>query len=298
MSNIEQESYTTYKDWIDTPELNDDNHSENTGEDIVYEGVPSQPFDRLMINGNRFYVIDGNLYIPSVTTILKCVSQDGINAWRKRIGHEQANIISNSAAQRGTIMHEICEIYIKNQHQIQLKQVTLNSTATQACEESGSFDEHISILPHITPSFVDEIRSKDLCTYFNHAFLPMLARISNVKYQEVQLYSRTHKFAGTVDCIADFDQVPSVIDFKTSSKPKLKKYISSYFLQTAAYSIAYRELTGINLENLVILIGVHPNTHQVYIENINNIYPATGLSWRESLIQLANKSVLQYNNSS
>ena len=244
-----------------------------------FEGIPSIPLERRMIDGNRFYFLDG-IGMVSVTSILKKVTQPGIDKWRSRIGNEQADMISYNAAEKGTIIHEICEMYLRH---------------AQPTHDGASIDtEQPNKFPltlYIQKQFLDKCIEHELCEYFNEAFLPMLKRISNVNYQEVQLYSRKYKYAGTVDCIAQFDNTLSIIDFKTSKSPKFKKYIDSYFLQTAAYSIAYHELTGINIEQLVILIGVSttPYSYQIFTENINNIYYKTGKSWKDSFIDLASE---------
>ena len=287
------------------------------------KGVPSTPFERITRNGNRYYFIEG-VYMPSVTTLLKVVTQPGIDAWKARVGLEYANNICTKAASNGTIVHELCEIYLKQSEKSETKRPRFPSPG-RANEQLACLDrreeqlaclerqdsrlsagdiskfkismneepDKICVSQKINPIYINDIIQGDLCTYFNEAFLPMLANISDILYQEVQLYSHTFKFAGTVDCIAKYNNKLSIIDFKTSAKPKLKKYITSYFLQTAAYSIAYKELTGFDIENLVILIGVNKSqkdsySFQVFEENINNICPTTKLSWRDSFIQIAN----------
>ena len=49
-----------------------------------------------------------------------------------------------------------------------------------------------------------------------------LDKIDNIKIQEGSLYSDEYKVAGQVDCIADYDGKPCVIDFKTSTKERKK----------------------------------------------------------------------------
>lgn len=246
-------------------------------EEIKFEGIPRIPLERKMVDGNRFYILDG-IDMISVTSILKKLTQPGIDKWRNRIGNDQANIISSNAAEKGTIIHEICEMYLRH------AQPTHDGATIHTEQQLNKFP----LTSYIQTQFLDKCIEHQLCEYFNEAFLPMIKRISNVNYQEVQLYSRKYKYAGTVDCIAQFDNTLSIIDFKTSKNQKLKKYIDSYFLQTAAYSIAYHELTGINIEQLVILIGVatSPYSYQIFTENINNIYYKTGKSWKDSFIDL------------
>ena len=63
------------------------------------------------INNMRYYVFD-KFKFPSVTTILgKMTDQSGLDAWRKRVGEKKADEISKFSANRGTVMHQLCEYY-------------------------------------------------------------------------------------------------------------------------------------------------------------------------------------------
>lgn len=238
-------------------------------------------FNKKIINDNRYYEID-NEWMPSVTSIIKIINQEGINKWKNSIGIENANKISTNAANKGTMIHYMCERYLKNKFSINDNEDSPQETSQRVMSVS---EDNPS--PQDGPSLKDGpikvlIASEDINTektlnnYFNISFIPCLNRITNIKAIEKVLYSKKYKYAGTVDCIAEFDNVLSIIDFKTSSKYKLKKYISSYFIQTSAYAIAYNEMYNIKIENLVIIIGIDTNLnnevmpYQIYIENINN----------------------------
>lgn len=81
------------------------------------------------------------------------------------------------------------------------------------------------------------------------------------------MYSDYLGIAGRVDCIAEFDGKLSVIDYKTAGKLKKKEYIGNYFQQASAYCVMFEEMTGIPINQIVIVIGVEnePNA-QVFIE--------------------------------
>jgi genome maintenance exonuclease 1 len=85
---------------------------------------------------------------------------------------------------------------------------------------------------------------------------PLLNRIDNIHYQECALWSKQLGMAGRVDCIAEFDGVLSVIDFKTSKKIKQSAHIEDYYWQTAAYSLMYEEMIGQPIHDLVIIMAV------------------------------------------
>lgn len=211
---------------------------------------------RIIYNNNRFYNIN-NFWFPSVTSILKQLSEDGISRWKQRIGKEQADKIIQYSTERGTRIHLYCELYLKNNYNM-------------------SFEVDL----------MENFNDVDI-NYFKNTFTSYLNNISNIKLLEGTLYSNKYKYAGTVDCIGEYDKQLSIIDFKTSEKPKLFNYITSYFLQTAAYSIAYEEITGIKIENLVIIIGVNSTMEtQIFTENINNICHLYNLSWKNTFLKL------------
>jgi genome maintenance exonuclease 1 len=214
---------------------------------------------RIMYNNNRFYNIN-NFWFPSVTSILKQLSEDGISRWKQRIGKEQADKIIQYSTERGTRVHLYCELYLKNNYNM-------------------SFEVDL----------MENFNDVDI-NYFKNTFTSYLNNISNIKLLEGSLYSNKYKYAGTVDCIGEYDKQLSIIDFKTSEKPKLISYITSYFLQTAAYSIAYEEITGIKIDNLVIIIGVNSTMEtQIFTENINNICHLYNLSWKDTFLKLLEK---------
>ena len=66
---------------------------------------------------------------------------------------------------------------------------------------------------------------------------------------ELVIGSETHEFGGTLDAIAYVDNIPSLIDFKTSNQIS-----ADYFLQTAAYQIALEEMGFMPLQRIILRI--------------------------------------------
>jgi genome maintenance exonuclease 1 len=95
-------------------------------------------------------------------------------------------------------------------------------------------------------------------------------RIDNIRAIEGFLWSKPLRLAGRADCIAEFDGVPSVIDFKGSTKPKRKDDIHNYFLQATAYAVMWEERTGEKIPQLAILISCDDGTTQVFVEHTKN----------------------------
>ena len=89
-----------------------------------------------------------------------------------------------------------------------------------------------------------------------HSIKPYLNKINNIHYQEQALWSAQLQMAGRVDCIAEYEGVLSVIDFKTSRKVKSHEDIEDYFWQCTAYAMMYEELIGTPIDDLVVIMAV------------------------------------------
>ena len=178
-------------------------------------------------SGRKYFTPEGNAY-PSITTVLGVLNKEGIIAWRKRVGEEEANKISQQAATRGTAVHKLAEDYIDN-----------------------------------VPDWNKGHMPTNLFS-FNQLKTILDKRLNNVWFQEEFLYSDRLKCAGQVDCIAEFDGQLSIIDFKTSRKPKKEEWITNYFIQASFYAAAFYERTGIPIKQGVILITVDGSEPQVF----------------------------------
>ena len=95
-------------------------------------------------------------------------------------------------------------------------------------------------------------------------------KIDNIYAIEGFLWSKPLRMAGRSDCIADYNGIPSVIDFKGSTRPKQKDDIHSYFLQATAYAEMWKERTGQPITQIVILVSCDDGTTQVFVENTKN----------------------------
>lgn len=191
------------------------------------------PLDRITIDGLRYYLVEGGgepQKFVSVTSVTSHYNKEKFASWRKRVGEEKANRITKAATDRGTAMHALNEKYL------------LNSLGNEL-EESDP-------LPRLL---------------FN-VIKPALNKIDNIYALESSMYSAYLSIAGTVDCIAEYDGVLSVIDFKTSEQPKPRDWIENYFVQAAAYAFMFKELTGKEPEQLVIIMACENSELEVYIE--------------------------------
>lgn len=190
---------------------------------------------------------EGVIY-PSVSSILsKTEDTSYIQEWVNSVGEEKAAIISKLATSRGTRIHELCEIHLNN------------------------------II--VKPSIFD-------VDIFN-SLKPILARIDNIRGVECQVYSEILQIAGTIDLVAEFDGVLSIIDWKTSNKMKRRGEIYSYFKQTAAYALAWRELTGEIAQNLVVIIASDD-------QNEASVFKEVPFTWIPEFIKNRKQFKLKY----
>lgn len=92
-------------------------------------------------------------------------------------------------------------------------------------------------------------------------------KINNIRALECPLYSKILGLAGRVDCVAEYNKELCVIDFKGSTKTKIKEDIENYFLQAAAYALMWQELTGEQCKKICIIMGTEAGITQVFVEN-------------------------------
>jgi genome maintenance exonuclease 1 len=186
--------------------------------------------ERETIDGVRYY------YVPDEEELLKLVSITSITShfnreifinWRKKVGEEEADKVTKAATSRGTDMHSLVENYLYNKD-----------------------------LPPVAP--IADFLFKIAKTQLNC--------INNIYALEGSLYSKQLGIAGTVDCIAEYNGELSIIDFKTSKKPKPREWIEHYFVQCMAYGCMLYELTGISVKKLVIIMACENGECVVYEE--------------------------------
>lgn len=82
-----------------------------------------------------------------------------------------------------------------------------------------------------------------------------LDNIDNIQALEVPLWSDTLALAGRVDCVAEYNGILSVIDFKGSTRQKREKDIDNYYLQGTAYAIMWHERTKTPIREFNIIVG-------------------------------------------
>lgn len=120
----------------------------------------------------------------------------------------------------------------------------------------------------------------DLCNYLllSHAhhrnFIPYINKISNVYAVEPRMYSDEMRLAGTPDWVGVYDGKVTIGDYKTKRTSQRIEWMDDYFIQATAYSRMWREHTGQQIEQIVILASSEQNTIQEFISTPSDHYNA------------------------
>ena len=193
-------------------------------EPIDFGPVPQRIDD---LPGGRVYrVPNGKLY-PSVTNVLGVLPSKGLDEWAAAVGEEQAQLAADRGVHRGSQVHESLELYINNQ----------SVPAFQSPKVRDSFDAMATTIG---------------------------AHTGTVYGQEVRTYSDTMEIAGTFDLCAQWDGIPSIIDFKTAadSRSVVEHFDTflKYSLQLYYYRCMVYERTGRDFKQLrIVMAADHEN---------------------------------------
>lgn len=189
------------------------------------------------VKGKRFYQIDDETFFPSITTVLGTTQTEekaaALEGWRNWLGKEKAATETKRAADRGTQVHLMIEQFLKK--------------------------EPINC-PAATPTDI---------AMFNSLKLKLRA-INRIYGQEVTLCSRLLEVAGRCDFIGEYEGIPVIADWKTSTNIKNLEMVQDYFIQATFYAIAHNEMFGTEIEDIVIFVGVEKGLPQVFKKKITS----------------------------
>jgi ATP-dependent exoDNAse (exonuclease V) beta subunit len=181
-------------------------------------------------NAHFYQTPTGEIY-PSITTILhetmSMEKKESLQNWKDQ--EIAADYITQEAAIIGTETHKLIENYINEIRQ------------------------------------TEDIRLLSVA-HFNN-LIPFLQKINDVHGTELRLYSNTMKLAGTSDCIATYDGELSIIDYKTKRSNQREEWMTDHFIQGTAYAQMFKELTGIEVKQIVILISSEKNSRMEFVKN-------------------------------
>lgn len=173
------------------------------------------------------YRIEGKKY-PRVTQILNIIAKPGITSWAARVGRKKVEAVIARRCELGTTVHNLIERTLKKQS------FNLGTYEKEIQTDMTLFDE-FKINTCLEPEGLEQ-----------------------------NLWSNKHGYAGTADYIgqyksflkymvrghkAKFTKEARVLgDWKTSAD-----IYKGYWLQMAAYIVAFEELTGERLEGAFIV---------------------------------------------
>jgi hypothetical protein len=163
-----------------------------------------------------YFSADGTK-LPSVTTVLSIINKPYLVKWANKLGLQGTNIeeYNRGITGIGTLTHARIQAF--------LEEVPI--------DDSGYTDREINISLACFNGFMK--------WYNSHSVKRILT--------EKSLVSEKHKFGGTIDAFLLVDDVPTIIDFKTSNQIS-----QEYYSQLSAYDILLKE-SDYNPEKAAIL---------------------------------------------
>ena len=182
---------------------------------------------QINVDGVRHYETPEGTFI-SITSLLKSYTPEGILEWRENVGDDIADYVMRNATARGNKVHKIIENCLSNEPENDL-------VGNHGVLAAGLFQ----------------------------LMVPALDKIDQIRGLEQAVYSKRLGVAGRTDCIAEYDGKLSTIDFKTASR-KRNEINENYPVQATFYALAWEELTGEKIDQIVILTVTEDGTLDVY----------------------------------
>ena len=199
--------------------------------------------------GYRVQKESGSLLFPSVTTVLKLITEPKFKALREKLGEKKWQKILDDASYRGTVMHAMLEHFLLDY----AKGLPIETCLTTAQDVARNIDLN-------EPQNTKLVKKgRDLFWNFYHE--KFWEGIKRVLYNELFLWTDFKGgWAGATDFIfEDYSGEHVVIDFKSSTSMKDENDILSYKCQISAYMFAYAER-----------YGVIPSRGEIWISNEEN----------------------------
>lgn len=196
------------------------------------ELLPTYQAKSVRQNGQKYFLDSRGMRLPSVTTILNATKpqadRDALRQWRDRVGVAEANRIAGTASRRGTLTHKHLKHHL--------------------------LGEEILCPPTVQPYW--------------ESLKPVLENIQTVRLVEGFVFHDDLGYAGKVDCIASYGEIPCVFDWKTADQPKGSiERLYDGPLQLAAYCGAinhtYAE-QGLKLNHAVLIVAIPDRPAEVF----------------------------------
>ena len=172
-----------------------------------------------------------------MTTVLSATKDmTHLNAWKKRVGAQEAQRIATESANIGTVMHRSLEKHVKG-------------------EDRKPGSNLIQQKAHTMANVIIDNGLND---------------VSEVWGSEVSLHY-PELYAGTTDLVGVYKGAPAIMDFKQSRRLKKKEWVEDYYLQLVAYSEAHNKLYDTQINSGRIFICTQNNEFQTFdIDNYDH----------------------------
>jgi CRISPR/Cas system-associated exonuclease Cas4 (RecB family) len=201
-----------------------------------------QHLESVTFPNKRLYTLPNGRQVPSVTTILSTLPKLALEKWRIRIGVEEAARITAEACRIGGDMHSQLEGYV-----------------------SG----YLQGKPDVPPTNEEEKLAYTMAQRIRR--FGLADSLEEVWGIEESLYV-DGLYAGTADLLGMYLHKSSVIDYKSTRILKKEEWIIPYYMQISAYDLAHEEMTGVSMEQGVVIMAVRPPSQrpiQVFIMDQN-----------------------------
>lgn len=190
-------------------------------------------------NGRIYSNQKTNKSYISVTTFLSKTSpstKKSLDRWRKRVGVDEANMITKKATNRGNKLHKAFEHWLKNElvpahFWESISQITIENCGIETIEKIRSSDYKNELM-----------QFRNIQSFFNEEIETLLGN-------ELSLHSDKLKLAGQLDiCYKNYNGKIILADLKTTSKPKKDIYLIDHKIQLTIYALMLYELFNIEVD--------------------------------------------------
>ncbi|MBW4656194.1 MAG: PD-(D/E)XK nuclease family protein [Kaiparowitsia implicata GSE-PSE-MK54-09C] len=211
--------------------------------------------------GRRAYLTDAQgMRLPSVTTILNATrppeAREALARWRDRLGAAEATRVATTASRRGSQTHKHLRHYLRGE----------------------------------APPCPDAIR------LYWQSLEPVLADIDAVNLVEATVFHYNLGYAGQVDCVANYQGQPCVVDWKTADVPKGSvERLYDGPLQLAAYcgAVNQQRAEGDSICQAMLVVAVPQHPAEVFWfdpDHLHHYWEA----WQQRLAQFYGRSPWHY----
>lgn len=159
---------------------------------------------------------------PGVTKVLGGTKDmTGLDAWRARVGDEEADRIINESKMIG---------------------ISLDKIFNDALDEN------------LRDTFDKELYRDEPGYRLFRQLEPYVKNIEPVAVQ-MKVWSDTMKMMGYLDCLGYYKGVLTLIDCKNAKREKTPETIHDYYLQCTAYSMMIYEMLGLRVKQVAVMIA-------------------------------------------